>query len=65
MRNTLQYPVTVEEMVNCLHRLRNDANTKNKEQLIMGDMTSLLLSKTIVVLEAVAQQPEVKAILES
>lgn len=43
MRNLLQYPVTLDEIVECLERLRDREATEKR----IGDMTPLLLDMAV------------------
>lgn len=45
MRNTHEYPVTLDEIVDCLQRLHNDIIHEHPD--LIGDMRPLLLRKAI------------------
>ncbi len=55
MRNLLEYPVTTEEIVQCLVRLKEKEEAEIEAKHIMGDMTPLLLEKAIMIVRASGQ----------
>ena len=50
MRNLAQYPITTEEIVECLERLRNEHMAQHAGRC--GDMTPSLLSEAIEIVKA-------------
>lgn len=44
MRNLAQYPITAEEIVECVNRLKDEAQKRVEVDHICGDMTPLLLT---------------------
>lgn len=51
MRNLLEYPITLQEVIDLLERLETDAIKEGEEKLLCGDMRPLLLRKAIQVIE--------------
>jgi hypothetical protein len=52
MRNTLQYPITTNEVVSELQVLHDDAMAEMVAEISMGDMRPLLLSTAIQIVQA-------------
>ena len=50
MRNLAEYPITRQEIVECLEQIKTDLQRLNEEQLACGDMRPLLLDRTIKII---------------
>lgn len=50
MRNTDKYPITLDEVIGCLHRLKLEAMAECVDQMSTGDMTPLFLEHAIKIL---------------
>ena len=63
MRNTEEYPVTKEEIINCLHSLASQIS----EEGAIGDMRPLLLQEAIAIISAAhtPQQRQAVCVLSS
>jgi hypothetical protein len=44
MRNLEQYPITAEEVLKCLNRLKDEAQERMVRDMVCGDMSPLLLA---------------------
>lgn len=52
MRNTLEYPVTKEEILECLKLIQRNIMKWNSKENSVGDMRALLLAEAIKIIEA-------------
>ncbi len=53
MRNLNEYPITRQEIIECLAKLRDERDQENEESGRVGDMCPLLLQAAIEVISAV------------
>lgn len=45
MRNIVEHPITIKEIVDCLDEIAKDIRWQNEDQFVCGDMRPLLLAK--------------------
>ena len=57
MRNLAEYPITREEIVECLEQIGAEIQRMNEEQLACGDMRPLLLDRAIRMVKAYTSPP--------
>jgi hypothetical protein len=51
MRNIIQYPITTEEIADCLNKILLEEKRKQATELACGDMTCWLLSEAIKIVK--------------
>lgn len=61
MRDLHRYPVTMDEVLACLEKYRDDAIKEVSEKKIFGDMRPVLLTSAITMLRAAAATGAMKS----
>lgn len=64
-RDLVRYPITTDEIIECLRQHREAIRDIDYEQGVCGDIDDLLMMKAIRIIEAVKDQPQIAAILKT
>ena len=56
MENLSEYPVTAEEIVQCLTRMAEEISANNNEHKVVGDVRPLLLLEAATIVERAESQ---------
>ena len=65
MRNTLKYPPTKEEIIDCLRRLKEESDRRIVTSISCGDMTSLLLHEAMRIIDESSVEPTDSELMEA
>ena len=64
MRNTLKYPPTKKEIIDCLRRLKEESDRRIVTTNMCGDMTSLLLHEAMRIIDQSSVEPTDSELME-